>query len=240
VALGGVLPLLAGVVSAVFAAFVGRHYLRARRPFQLAWFAGLAAYALASFADAIAIGRGWSPALYWGYLLLASGNVGLLGLGTAYLLRSKTLGHAFAAFVALCLLTMLAAALVVKPLPSLASAGAEVGLDAVPKVGLGEAARVAFILLSAVGGLALIGGALWSGWQTRRPGVLLIGVGSLVVAAGGSAQDLATRFGSGVLTATDARLLTQLLGIAIMFAGYLQGREARGKPGAPRADATEA
>src|SRR5581483_10576273 len=66
------------------------------------------------------------------------------------------------------------------------------------------------------GGLALIVGALWSWWRTRRAGVLLIGLGAMLPFAGGSLSDLLH---------ADVRVLLQLLGIVVMFAGFLQGRE---------------
>lgn len=220
-------PLLAGLLGAAFAAMVGSQYLARRRPHQLAWAAGLAAYALASLLDAWVAARGWTPALYWSYLVLASVNVGLLGLGTVYLLRAKTLGHAFAALVGLGALVLMLAPLLVAPV-GLDGAGPEVGLGAVPREGFGSAARISFILLSSVGGTALIGGALWSWWQTRNAGVLLIGVGALVVAAGGTVVALAARFvPADVATALDVRLLAQLVGISVMFGGFLRSREAK-------------
>src|ERR1051325_4163699 len=177
-------PLLAGRLGGAFAALVGSQFAARRRPHQLAWSAGLALYALASLTEAWVAARGWTPAAYWAYLLFASVNVGLLGLGTIYLLRAKKAGHAFAAFVGLCALVLLLAPALVAPV-GLEGAGIEAGLTAVPREGYGAAARIAFILLSSVGGTALIGGALWSWWQTRNAGVLLIGVGALWVSAGG-------------------------------------------------------
>jgi hypothetical protein len=228
-------PLLAGFLGAAFAALVTAQYAMRRRPYQLAWAAGLSAYALASLADAWVAARGWTPGLYWSYLFLASVNVGLLGLGTVYLLRAKTVGHAFAALVGLGALVLLLAPLFVTP-AGLDAAGPEVGLGAVPREGYGGAARLSFVLLSSVGGLALIGGALWSWTQTRNAGVLLIGVGALVVATGGTIVGVVTRFvPEGVATAADVRLLAQLVGISVMFAGFLRSREAKPPTPSPAA-----
>lgn len=232
-------PLLAGVVGLAFAGAVAAQWRRARRPYQLAWGLGLAAYAVASLADAFVAARGWTPPLYWGYLAAASGNVALLGLGTLYLLRWRPLAHGFAAFTALCLALIAVAGPLLVALPDITGAGPELGLTAVKGSPWRAVVEVPFILLSSVGGLALIGGALWSWRQSGRPGVLLIGIGALVVASGGTVVGVVERVPAlASVPALDVRLLTQLFGIVVMFAGYLQGREWR--PAQPARDPAEA
>lgn len=212
-------PLIAGLLSLAFAGMVGAQFVARRRPHQLAWTLGLAAFATASLLDAWVVANGWNVPVYWTYLVLASGNVGLLGLGTMYLLRQKRLANGFAAYVVISIaILVLAPALVAEP--DLSTAGAEVGLAAVPRAGFGIVAVLSFIFLSSIGGTALIGGALWSWWQTRNAGVLLIGLGALLVAMGGTVAGF-IKLG----TAADVRLLTQLAGISVMFAGFLRSRE---------------
>jgi hypothetical protein len=231
-----VLPLLAALASAVFALLVARQFLARHRAHQLAWALGLAAFAGASAIDAAVAASGWNAPLYWTYLALASGNVGLLGAGTIYLLRRRVAAHVFAALVALGILVVALAPAFVAPTSDLATGGPELGLGAVPKEGMGEAARVSFILLSSVGGTALIGGALWSWWRTRDGDVLLIALGALVVAAGGTVEGLASRYLSETsVAALDFRLLTQFVGIAVMFAGFLRSRDPSTGDGGARA-----
>lgn len=225
------LPLLAALVGAVFAALVWRSFVTGgRRAHQLLWALGLSAYAVASLADAYVAWRDWTPALYVAYLAFASGNVGLLGAGTMLLLRSRMrrVGVVFAVAAALgILVVILGASLATIDAAALARAGPAAGLAPLARDAPGSAARLAFILESAVGGLALIGGALWSWWENRRAGVLLIGVGALLVALGGTVEGLVTRYASDAGSAAlAARLATQLLGIIVMFAGYLRGRDA--------------
>lgn len=207
--LGWTVPFLAGVVAAIFAAKVWGQWSVRRRPHQLAWASGLTLYALATFVDAYAALEGWSVPAYRIFFLAASANVGLLGLGTVLLTRAGPWGRAFAGLVVL------------------GAAVAGLGQFAVPldaaqldgtaaHVPFPSPARIAFLALNVVGGLALIGGAVLSWWQTRAAGVLLIGVGACLPFAGGS---LSTLFG------VDLRVPMQLLGIVVMFVGYLRGRE---------------
>ena len=218
-----VVSLLAGLVGAAFAATVAAQYARAHRPYQLAWAAGLAAYAGAALLEAAGVGIGWTPLLYRLYFPLAAGTVGLLGLGTVLLVlpRRVALGSTL---LVLALIAIAALAPLAQPLPD--ALPPDVGAKAVPFPNPG---RFAFLVLNVAGGLALIVGALWSWWTTRRAGVLLIGVGAMAPFLGGTLS---------TLSAFDLRALLQFIGIAVMFAGYLQGRESR--PSEPARDAAEA
>lgn len=237
-----VFPLLAGLVSALFAARVWGQWSERRRPHQLAWAAGLTMYAAASLVDAYVAESGWSVPLYRAYFTLASANVGFLGLGTVFLTRPGAWGRLFTAFV-LAALAVAALGQLAVPLDAatpvtvqhedgtsetraLADWGTEVGAKPIPMPNPG---RIAFLLLNVVGGLALIGGALLSWWRTRRAGVLLIGAGAMLPFLGGS---MSTLFD------VDLRTLFQFLGIVVMFVGFLRGQEAR--PRAPAPGASEA
>lgn len=204
-----IVPLLAGVVAAIFAAKVWGQWSIRRRPFQLAWGIGLSLYALASFVESYAASAGWTGPAYRVFFAAAGANVGFLGLGTVLLARSGAWGKAFAVFVV--------AATLIASLGQFAIPLEEGTLDAtadpIPK---GTPARWAFLLLNAVGGLALIGGAILSWWQTRAAGVLLIGVGAMMPFVGGSLS---------TIEVVDMRALLTFFGIVLMFVGYLRGRE---------------
>lgn len=218
-------PLLAGVVAGVFAAKVWGQWSVRRRPHQLAWATGLTLYAVATLVDAYVATEGWSVGAYRLFFAVAASNVGFLGLGTILLARSGLWGRGFAlVVVALALVAALGQFSV--PLDARqpvtidgeTRAFAEWGSDLGAKpIEFPHPARIAFLVLNVVGGLALIGGALLSWWQTRRAGVLLIAAGALLPFLGGS---LSTLF------AVDLRVLMQLLGISVMFVGYMRGREA--------------
>lgn len=219
-----ILPFAAGLLSAVFAARVWGQFSARRRPHQLAWGLGLTAYSAASFIEAYVSTRPWSAALYLAYFPLAAATVGLLGLGTIFLARVDKWSALYAALTGLAIvvtvvgpfalhLTAATPVTVDGSTKSLADWGTTLGGNAVP---FSNPARWSFLLLNIVGGLALIGGALWSYQRTRRTGVLLIAVGAMAPFLGGSLDTLG---------GLDARVLLQLVGIAIMFVGFLQGRE---------------
>lgn len=94
-----VLPLLAAVLSFVFAAMVGDQWLRRRQPYQLVWTIGLIFYGVAAGVDCLAAAGGWNVGLYrtW-YLFGAFGGAAYLGLGTIFLLNRTRFGY-FVAFV---------------------------------------------------------------------------------------------------------------------------------------------
>jgi hypothetical protein len=94
-----VLPLLASLLSFVFAAMVGDQWLRRRHSYQLVWTLGLVFYAVAAGVDFLAAAGGWNVGLYrtW-YLAGAFGGAAFLGLGTIFLLNRTRFGY-FVAFL---------------------------------------------------------------------------------------------------------------------------------------------
>lgn len=228
-ALGWIVSFLAGAIAALFAAKVWGQWSVRRRPHQLAWATGLTLYSAAALVDAWVAAEGWTVTSYRLFFALAAANVGFLGLGTVLLSRTGWAGRLFAAFViggaVIAAVGQLAVPLSMdKPVglcvedmdgdcKRLRDWDNELGAKAIP---WSSPARWAFLLLNVVGGLALIGGAILSWWQTRALGVLLIGAGAMLPFLGGS---LSTLF------AIDLRVLMQFLGIAVMFLGYLRGQE---------------
>lgn len=218
-------PFLAAMVGALFAARVWGQWSARRKPHQLAWALGLSAYAAASLIESYVSSRPWTVGLYRAYFPLAAVNVGLLGLGTVLLARQDARTALFAALLGLCAIFALVGPLM-EPISldqpieidgetrPLSDWGTDLGAKAVP---FPHPGRVGFLLLNVLGGLALIGGALLSWRETRRPGVLLIGLGALLPFLGGTLSGLA-----GV----DLRIALQLTGITVMFVGFLKGQEA--------------
>ena len=204
-----VIPFLAGAVAALFAAKVWGQWSVRRRPHQLAWGIGLALYSLASFVEAYVGSAGWNEPAYRLFFAAAGANVGFLGLGTILLTRPGAWGRAFAIFVVIASLTAAIAQFAV-PL-----AGIELAHTADP-IPFTSPARWSFLLLNILGGLALIGGAILSWWQTRAAGVLLIGVGAMMPFVGGSLS---------TIEVVDMRVLLTFVGIVLMYVGYLRGRE---------------
>lgn len=95
-----VLPLIATLLSALFALLLVDQWWRKRRPYQLAWAVGVAIFGLAAFVEVLGDLFGWNGALFraW-YLTGALWAAAWLGLGTVLLLAKTRFGYAVAASV---------------------------------------------------------------------------------------------------------------------------------------------
>lgn len=209
-----VLPAITAIVAAVFCLVVLRQYGGHRRTYQLMWAIGFAMFTIAALAGYLAQSGGATEAEYRVfYLFGAILNVAWLALGTMYLLAPRR--WADVALAAVVLLSLAAAYAVVVPAIDLDAARA--GRPAYPN---GSLARILAGIGSGVGSVVLIGGALWSAWifmRKRHNGRralanVIIAVGVIVVALGGTA---AFTGASGILEVTN------LVGLAVMFAGFL-------------------
>ncbi len=209
------LPFITAAVAAAFAIVVAMRYARSRRGALLSWAIGLAMFAVAALAGGLARSGAPTETEYRTfYLFGAILNVAWLGLGTALLL----LGSRTARGVAVALVLLLSATALYAVL------GSPVDLSAAMATGRGfpdgSLPRILAGVGSGVGSLVLIGGALWSAWiffSKRHSGRraisnVVIAVGVLIVAAGGTAT----------LTGANGILeVTNMVGIAVMFAGFL-------------------
>lgn len=217
-----ILPVFAAAVALVFAAQLGRQYLRRRRPHALAWALALTLFAAASSMVSVGVTVGWSPlvfGIYWiaGALL----NVPLLAIGQLLLLDPKrtvlwwTLAGVFAVWsVAFTLMSsfdtgVLAAASAQRAIPL----GSEVLADA-----------AAYRLVGPFNAtfLVVVIGSVWSAVRSRRWAVLLIALGISVAAAGSSAVGAGRDFLFSVLL---------VAGVSIMYLGF----QAASKPRKPSA-----
>jgi len=204
---------LSALVSAVFAVVMGARYLRRRRAHQLAWTIGLAMFAAAAVAGAMARMGGATEAEYRVfYLFGAILNVAWLALGTLFLLVPRVARWAVWAVVAL---TAIAAiAVLTAPVDLSAAVDTGRGFDAAPLP------RILAGIGSGLGSVILIGGALWSAWvflrrrhEGRRAlGNVIIAAGVLVAAVGGTA---AFTGASGVVEWTN------FAGVTLIFIGFL-------------------
>jgi hypothetical protein len=202
----------------VCALTVARDARRRPRPDKVAWAVAFAVFAAAAGAEVVGSLWGWSAGLArFYYLTGATLVVGYLALGELYLLAPKRIGRV--APGATLLVTALAAA-VVFGAPVDGARLEEEGWDALER-GPGLVALTASI--NALGTLVLVGGALWSAWRFRRRGgqrhrmigCVLIAVGTLVVAAGGTL----TRLGRD-----EYFYVAMAAGVAVIYAGYLETR----------------
>jgi len=230
-----VFPLASAVVAAVFAGLVTRQYAARRRPYQLAWVLALAMYSAASPAVVFGVLGGWTTGefqLYWA--LGAVLNVPFLAGGELMLLLRNRTAQA-AVWIVLVFLTAYSvsvlrgasfdAAALADDLPS----GKHVFGDGSPAHRLPQ-------LISIPSYVVLLGGALWSAWRMRgRPelrdrfaGTLFIALGASVIAGFGSAFAAL-----GYLAAFSAALV---VGIVVMFLGFLRAGRPSALPSVPTAE----
>src|SRR3981081_1536841 len=95
-------PLVATLISAAFAITLWVQYRAKPRPYLLAWSVALGVYAVAALTEVIGAAAGWNPSLYRLYYF--SGGitvVGILALGSVYLLAPRFGRNALAALLTL-------------------------------------------------------------------------------------------------------------------------------------------
>jgi hypothetical protein len=205
------LPVAAALLALLFTILLLRSFRRRRAGEKLLWAGGFALFAAAAACEAIAQGSGWSRGLFRGYYLCGGVlTVAWLGAGSAWLALDRRARDALAGGL---LVASVAAAAAVGLAPVHASMLAHPPSSGPPVDGaLGGHAFIWAIVLNSFGTVFLLGGALYSMARRRRVRAnLWIAVGALVLALSTSM----TRAGEYSLV-----YLGQLVGIALMFAGF--------------------
>lgn len=213
------LPLLTAVVAFAFFVLLARQYLQRRRTHQLLWTAAMLFYSISALIEFLMNPdvMGATPPLFGVYYVLAAPLVGLLGAGVAYLLVRRTVAKLFLGFVVVFSLG-LAVEGFLTPLSQSNLAASFSGPLANGFMGASSAypmtVRVWAIVLNSVGGLVLIGGALYSFVRDRsRTYNIFLAIGGILPAAGGSML--------GLLSYPDAFFEFELGGTVFLFIGFL-------------------
>jgi len=205
---------LATLVSAAFALTVWLQYRRKRQPYHQAWAIGLAMFAIASAAGLAArSGSATEDEYRLFYLFGAILNVAWLAVGTLYVTVRRPFADAGLVF-AYALSVVATIAVFSSPVDLTAALDSGRGFERAPLV------RILAGVGSGLGSVVLFGGALRSAWvflRRRHNGRralanVVIAVGVLIVAAGGTATFTGA---SGLVE------LTNLVGVTVMFAGFL-------------------
>src|SRR6266571_4505978 len=160
-------PVVNVVVTALFAGIVLRQYLQRHRIYQLYWSIGLVMAFVATLAYVLMIVVGPTSSagivFFRVYYILGGALVpAWLGLGSIALVASKQAARI--CFVGLCVLSILAAALI-------AMAGVNMGALAhvagTPGTGILQPGLwlITIIILNSLGVLAVVGVAVYSGWK---------------------------------------------------------------------------
>ncbi len=182
-------PLATALLGLAFALLVLRQWGLRRRAHQLAWGVGLLFYSVAAFLESYSELTGsWNPGVYRVYVVLAASLVGLLGLGTLYLLvHARAWGHAYLAFNVACFALFAWGAARADLLPEKLVPGITVGGQALGPSG--SFPRVMSLFFNIPGTILLLGGAILSAWRFSRRAEfayrmwanVLIAAGTLVI-----------------------------------------------------------
>jgi hypothetical protein len=234
-----VFPLLAALIALSFAGLLMRQWFARRRTYQAIWAIALLMYAVACFEVFLGGLGGWTSGefrVYW--LLGAVLNVPFLALGELELLV-KHKGVRTAMYVITVFVTAYAIARV-RTAGIHATALAEDLPSGKEVFGDGTAAHRLPQLISLPAYAVLVGGAVWSAMRMRGRidlrdrfvGTLLIALGATVIAGFGSAF--------AALGYLAAFTISLLVGIAIMFWGFLRASRRTQAPSSATADGSAA
>jgi len=224
------LPFSSTLVTAAFAAAVLARYSRRGGTHLLFWGIGLILYGLGTFSEAF-LGLAWSPFVLrvW-YISGAMLTAAWLGQGTLYLLvRRPGLANALATGLTIVSL----AAIVSVFLAPMTNTAYDTSLPAPIQYKAimvrSSLMTTLTILLNIYGTILLVGGALYSAFLFWRKRVLAHRViANVLIAAGALMPATAGTFVK--LGLADWLYLSELLGAAVMFIGFLQATSPQPAP----------
>jgi len=215
------IPLISAIVSFVFALAVLDQYFARRRPYQLIWAIGLFMYAISTSTEFWVGAWGLNVTVYrlW-YLFGAIFVAAYLGMGTLYLLVRRRTAHI--------IMAILLAASVYATFRVFAASIDLGGLQVLSGTAMPQGIRLMTPAFNTFGTVALVGGAIYSAWVYWRRKIMphrvvsnvLIAVGAILPAVGGTHM----RLGGGL----PLFYIFELVGIIIIFAGFLRSREVFG------------
>jgi hypothetical protein len=206
------LPLLTTLISLFFTTSVFRRYLSRRKIYQFIWGTGLLIFSVSTLFEFISEIYGWNVPMYRAYYILIASLVAILGLGTVYLFNMRA-GRYLTFYFAMVITVLI-----------ILSLNADVSSEKLQERIIGGGAMPASVrlispFLTIPGSIALIGGALYSWYITRRNYNLFIAIGAFLVASGGGLS----RFG-----AEWALYILELLGVSVMYTGFKKSEEVIG------------
>jgi hypothetical protein len=223
-----VLPAISALIAFGCVALIARDALRRPSPDRITWIVAFAMFGIAAAAETIGDTAGWNATLARSYYLTGAVLVvGFLALGQLYLLFPDRI-RKVAPGVAL-LITAISATTVWSAPIDQSRLSAD-GWDAIERT---TGLSILAISINSIGTLILLGGLGYSAirfkrsgtYRNRMIGCLLIALGTLAVAMGGTL----TRFGS-----EQYLYIAMSVGIALIFGGYVwmkKGEQARRRGG---------
>ncbi|MDX1378937.1 MAG: hypothetical protein R3307_08820 [Anaerolineales bacterium] len=235
--LNTIAPLASSVISFVFAFMVFKRYLERKGAYLLVWGIGLVFYGIGGFCEFFYGAFGWTPLVFrlW-YLFGAILVAAWLGQGTVYLLAKPKWANTLTVILVLGSLYATYKIITAQLDPSLMIGAGHTGNELSGHAIITDGVRVLTPFFNLYGTLMLVGGAAYSSfifWRKRvllhrALGNILIAVGALLPAFGG----LFSR-----LQIPGALYLGELLGVILIFLGYLRATAPMGEAAASPASA---
>jgi hypothetical protein len=229
------IPFLSTLVTFAFATAVFVRFLKRRGPHLLLWTIGLLFFSIGTLSEVILAFTFSGLVLKLWYLSGAMLTAAWLGQGTIYLLVRKR-GITWTLTGILTAASLLAVALVMFALltPAAASYNVTMAISSQYKDVLtrGSLTILLTILLNIYGTLALVGGAIYSAFIFWRKHVLLNRmIGNVLIAIGALAPAMAGSFVKAGLV--DALYLSELIGVVLMYIGFIQATTVPVRESAP-------
>jgi 2'-deoxynucleoside 5'-phosphate N-hydrolase len=227
--INSVLAVLAGIAATGFTFDLARDAVRRPRPHVLAYTAGMAAFAIATWALAFGVLTGWSSASYRVFFLFGTViNVLLLAVGSMFLVVGRRSGHAFFLFtgaIAAMATTLITTVPFVEELPDSGIPADMWGPDIVfgPKLFAVIGGVVGGTTIVILGLVSLV--RFWRKNPRIVVGNALIVGGTLAASVGGTQL--------GFLDETATFDLSLMLAALLIWAGYRVTRGARSAPPPP-------
>ena len=215
------LPLISSIVSLVFMLTVLDQFFARRKPYQLVWAIGLFMYFISTGTEFSTEVWGLNLITYrlW-YLIGAVFVAAYLGMGTIYLLVPRRIAHII---MALLLASSIYAVF------SVFTASIDLStIQGLSGKAMPQYVRLMTPFFNTFGTVALVAGAIYSAWIFWRRRIMshrvlsntLIAVGAILPAFGG----IHIRLGGDI----PLFYISELLGIIIIFIGFLRSREVFG------------
>ena len=220
----------AAIVALAFGISTFDRWLRRRKPHELAWTIAMALFVVASLALWWAEGRGWSNVSFRIFFMFgAIVNVPWLALGTVYLLAGPKAGAAVTRVLLVFSGFAMGVVLTAPISGQISPMGMPAGRDHFEPL-----PRILAAVGSSIPALVIFGGALWSAWRVLRganpamtsaatrqvSSTRRLAGGNILIALGAATLSMSGTF-SGRLGEDRAFVVTLLVGIVILFAGFL-------------------
>lgn len=203
------IPLLSAVISFSLFVSLAKQFIKKKKIHHFLYALSIFMFAIATTSEFFAEYRGFTPLLYKTYYFSAITLVAIMAAGTVYLVNrnKKWISHLFLFYVATLSIWLLIRIIPSQPIIDITGLDISIGGDAMP-----YSVRWFSFPLSAIGGMVLIFGALFSYWRTKYKGNLFIAGGAVVMASAGRLAAIGL---------TSFLSLSELIGIILLYYGVI-------------------